>query len=257
MAIKIKSGDGWATVPGTAGTFATPTQYHERVVLTEAATVIPIGLALRPGDLLTVLQENLPLVEGQNYTRGDGSITLAVAAKAGATMDFFAMHYDIAPTRGHVDDRENPHRVTAAQLGDGTLTEGSLLKLKGGKLTKAVEGVDYVSVTQLSTKGDSKSVLLKATSKFLGVDVRVARVGDIVSVTANYIERFVKETGDYLTVCTLPEGFRPSHTVDIIQSLGPSQTSNIMVMTNGQVEFGLFGEIGSTESLRINFSFTV
>ena len=144
MASKFQnSGDQWISVPGTAGTFATPTQHHERVVVTEATSAVPITLPVRPGDFLTVLRDNLPLVEGVDFTRGEGHITLTDAAEPGTAIDIHLMHFEIAPTRGHVDDRGNPHGVTAAQLGDDALTEGGLLKLKGGKLTKAVLGTDY------------------------------------------------------------------------------------------------------------------
>lgn len=203
MAIKMKSGDQWISVPGTAGTFATPTQYHERVVLTEAATVIPIGLALRPGDLLTVLQENLPLVEGQNYTRGDGSITLAKAGEPGDTFDFFAMHYDIAPTRGHVEEQDNPHGVTAAQLGDGTLTEGSLLKLKGGKLSRAVPGADYPALPE-TTLLTLKSPWREYEAGTYGA--AAARKSGGVVTLSGLIEGGPKTTS---VIATLPQGWRP------------------------------------------------
>ena len=143
MAIKFQNSGGWAPVPGTAGTFASPTRLHERVAVTEMVSEIPITLPVRPGDFLTVLRDNLPLVEGVDFTRGEGHVALTDAAEPGSVIDIHLMHFEIAPTRGHVDDRGNPHGVTAAQLGDDTLTEGGLLKLKGGKLTKAVPGTDY------------------------------------------------------------------------------------------------------------------
>ena len=203
MAIKMKSGNGWVPVPGTAGTFATPTKRHERVTLTEAATVIPIGLALREGDFLTVLRENLPLVEGQNYTRGDGSITLTKAGEPGDTFDFFVMHYELAPTRGHVDDRENPHGVTAAQLGDDALTEGSLLKIKAGKLTKAVPGADYQALPEtipLTLKSPWREY------EPLTYGAAAARKSGGVVTLSGLIEGGPKTTS---VIATLPEGWRP------------------------------------------------
>ena len=184
MAIKFQNSGGWVPVPGTAGTFATPTQQHERVTLTEAATVIPIGLALREGDFLTVLRENLPLVEGENYTKGDGSITLAKAGEPGDTFDFFIMHYEIAPTRGHVEERDDPHH-TLSYITSG-LSAGELLKYDGSKLVKAVKNVDYADIELLTwiprfqVKGAQPAGMAYAKQEGWGV-----RVGKMVHLSCN------------------------------------------------------------------------
>ena len=203
MAIKFQNSGGWAPVPGTAGTFASPTRLHERVAVTEMASAVPITLPVRPGDFLTVLRDNLPLVEGVDFTRGEGHITLTDAAEPGTAIDIHLMHFEIAPTRGHVDDRENPHGVTAAQLGDGTFTEGCLLKLKGGKLTKAVPGADY---SPANTVEDHDLPLAAGCTVIDRCYYSVSSTG----VVAVHFGLRMAATADTMAILgNLPSGFRP------------------------------------------------
>ncbi|KAA3403428.1 hypothetical protein F1904_12390 [Akkermansia muciniphila] len=250
MAIKMKSGNGWVPVPGTAGTFATPTQQHERVTLTEAATVIPIGLALREGDFLTVLRENLPLVEGENYTKGDGSITLAKAGEPGDTFDFFIMHYELAPTRGHVDDRGNPHGVTAAQLGDDALTEGSLLKLKGGKLSKAVEGVDFVFQDQVHILGD----FLEGWKVYHdGADpAAVIKMGKLVHVSLKVVPPKATITRS-TNLVMLP--YRAAYTTYEVLLLGDGGEVNKLQIAKGCRNLDVYGGTFGSEWNTANFCY--
>lgn len=141
MSIKYLDNGVWSSVPGTAGSYASPTRQHERYTATGAVTAIPIKTPIRPGDMLTVLRDNLPLVEGVDYTRAEHQVTLTVATIAGTVIDTYVTHYDIAPLRSHVDDMADPHH-TLAYITQG-LQAGDLLKYDGAKLVKAVVGVDY------------------------------------------------------------------------------------------------------------------
>lgn len=141
MSIKYLDNGVWSSVPGTAGSFASPTKQHERYTATGAVTAIPITTPIRPGDMLTVLRDNLPLVEGVDYTRAEHQVTLTVATIAGTVIDTDITHYDIAPLRSHVDDMADPHHTLAYITQD--LQAGDILKYDGSKLVKAVEGVDY------------------------------------------------------------------------------------------------------------------
>ena len=198
MSIKYPNNNTWSTVPGTAGTFATPTQTHERYTATSAVTNIPITILVRPGDFLTVLRDNLPLVEGVDFTRGEEHVTLTDATKAGTIIDITVEHYDIAPTRGHVEDMADPHH-TLAYITDGLQT-GNLLKYDGTKLAKAAAGTDY--------DGPISTTTIDLISPWVGYNeannkIKLMRIGNRV-----YLDGMIKGGAERKQIATLPEAYR-------------------------------------------------
>jgi hypothetical protein len=98
--------------------------------------------------------------------------------------------------------------------------------------------------------------VLTSTSKFDNIPIRVAKAGNIVSVSAPYISSYTKTESEYQTFCVLPEGFRPPVKIDIITLAQSDKQINIVVSTTGYVAIGVFGEIGLNIAIRVNFSFS-
>lgn len=198
MSIKYLDNGVWSSVPGTAGSYASPTKRHERYTATGAVTTIPIKTPIRPGDMLTVLRDNLPLVEGVDYTRAEHQVTLTVATIAGTVIDTYVTHYDIAPLRSHVDDMADPHHTLAYITQD--LQAGDLLKYDGSKLVKAVTGVDY--------NGPISTTTIDLMAPWTGYNeannkIKLMRVGNRV-----YLDGMIKGGTAAKQIATLPEEYR-------------------------------------------------
>lgn len=123
----------------------------------------------------------------------------------------------------HLQNTSNPHQVTAEQV--GAVSEDKV--------------------------GD---VSLTATAQFSGAKIRVARAGRIVAFCAEPISYTKPSGGGYPTMCTLPQGFRPSSIVDVLLPLSGGGVANVMVDTYGKVSVGVISNAASM-TLRIVFTF--
>lgn len=124
----------------------------------------------------------------------------------------------------HMQNTSNPHQVTAEQV--GAVSEDAV--------------------------GD---VSLTATAQFKGAKIRVARAGKIVTFCTAPITNYTKPSeGGYPTMCTLPQGYRPSSLVDVLLPLSGGGSVNVMVDTDGKVSAGVISDAASM-TLRIVFTF--
>ena len=97
-------------------------------------------------------------------------------------------------------------------------------------------------------------VSLTAASQFSGAKIRVARAGRIVVFCADPINYTKPGGGGYPTMCTLPQGYRPSSLVDVLLPLSGGGVANVMVDTDGKVGVGVITDATSM-TLRIVFTF--
>lgn len=120
-----------------------------------------------------------------------------------------------------------------------------------GKLAQmpTAEDVGAAAATQFSTAS------LVATAQFKGANIRVARAGRMVTVTADYITGYAKPSeGGYPVMCTLPQEYRPSSYVDVLLPVSGGGYANVLVEADGNVCVGIIGDAASV-TLRIAFSF--
>lgn len=119
-----------------------------------------------------------------------------------------------------------------------------------GKITPMPTAVDVGAVPE-DKVGDAS---LTATSQFSGAKIRVARAGRIVVFCADPINYTKPSGGGYPTMCTLPQGYRPSSLVDVLLPLSGGGVVNVMVDTGGKVSVGVITDATSM-TLRIVFTF--
>ena len=119
-----------------------------------------------------------------------------------------------------------------------------------GKLVQMPTATD-VGITEMHQT-------ITANERFNSVAVRVARIGNIVTITAPIISNYKKGEGGYPAMLTLPADYRPSTAVDILlPTTGSGDMANIMINnTSGNVTVGLLGS-SDTVNLRINFSYVI
>ena len=119
-----------------------------------------------------------------------------------------------------------------------------------GKLVQMPTATD-VGITEMHQT-------ITADTRFNSVAVRVARIGNIVTITAPIISNYKKGEGGYPAMLTLPADYRPSTAVDILlPTTGSGDMANIMINnTSGNVTVGLLGS-SDTVNLRINFSYVI
>ena len=119
-----------------------------------------------------------------------------------------------------------------------------------GKLVQMPTATD-VGITEMHQT-------ITANERFKSVAVRVARIGNIVTITAPIINNYEKGEGGYPVMLTLPADYRPSTAVDILlPTTGSGDMANVLVNnTSGNVEVGLLGN-SATVNLRINFSYVI
>ena len=119
-----------------------------------------------------------------------------------------------------------------------------------GKLVQMPTAAD-VGITEMHQT-------ITANENFKSVAVRVARIGNIVTITAPVISNYEKGEGGYPAMLTLPADYRPSTAVDILlPTTGSGDMANVLVNnTSGNVTVGLLGN-SATVNLRINFSYVI
>lgn len=129
----------------------------------------------------------------------------------------------------------------------------------GGVATLGSDG----KLEQMPTAGEVGAVAadkigdiaLTATPQFKNAKIRVARTGKMVTINTDSIVGYTKPSeGGYPTMCTLPQGYRPSSLVDVLLPLSGGGVVNVMVDTDGKVSVGIIADVVSM-TLRITFAF--
>ena len=120
---------------------------------------------------------------------------------------------------------------------------------------KALTGNITLTADDISNAASANKSTVKATPTFNTIDVRVSRVGDIVSVTSPTIGSYTTP-GGYPAFVTLPAWTIPSTDVDILIAVNPTQFANILITTTGVVSVGMLGASGA-DAIRLNFSFVI
>lgn len=140
--------------------------------------------------------------------------------------------------------------VGAVPISEKGATNGIATLDGSGKLVQMPTAAD-VGITEMHQT-------ITANERFKSVAVRVARIGNIVTITAPIISNYKKGEGGYPAMLTLPADYRPSTVVDILlPTTGSGDMANIMINnTSGNVTVGLLGS-SDTVNLRINFSYVI
>lgn len=99
---------------------------------------------------------------------------------------------------------------------------------------------------------------ITASTQFKSVNVKVARIGNIVTITAPIVSNYQKGEGGYPTMITLPVNYRPSIQVDILSPAGSAgDLANIIINpSTGALTVGILGN-SSTINLRVNLSYVI
>lgn len=146
------------------------------------------------------------------------------------------------------------YKITTDSLGFSTIEDVTDYTQTGDTF-----GASDINTTN-STINELKEMhqTITANERFKSVAVQVARIGNIVTITAPVIVNYEKGEGGYPVMLTLPAGYRPSTTVDILlPTSGEGDAANVMINSaSGNVEVGLLGN-SATVNLRINFSYVI
>ena len=101
------------------------------------------------------------------------------------------------------------------------------------------------------------AITLTATTQFKAAKIKVARAGKMVAINTTPITGYARpSSGGYPVMCTLPQGYRPSSTVDVLLPISGGGYANVMVGTDGNVTVGVLSD-AATVNLRVTLNYVL
>ena len=101
------------------------------------------------------------------------------------------------------------------------------------------------------------AITLTATTQFKEAKIKVARAGKMVAINTTPITGYARpSSGGYPVMCTLPQGYRPSSTVDVLLPISGGGYANVMVGTDGNVTVGVLSD-ATAVNLRVTLNYVL
>lgn len=101
------------------------------------------------------------------------------------------------------------------------------------------------------------AITLTATTQFKAAKIKVARAGKMVAINTTPITGYARpSSGGYPVMCTLPQGYRPSSTVDVLLPISGGGYANVMVGTDGNVTVGVLSD-ATAVNLRVTLNYVL